>query len=275
VTRLLYRIRLYRQQAEWIDQVRGIDRVELEPDQDTESERVVLIIGEEEIEPIRRLMIDTSDGDHSKLLLDAFDDQVFFERARLEREANRPRILRLYIYKRYAPILDEIRGLHGEALEREERARVHKIVSRITYHLNDEEADHVIEALRRIEDEEAREHLLDAIRDERERDPRIRWLVDETPGLAEELVMQLSLDWFVRWATHLDPDTDQRAWDIARAAQHAIAETPTEVEAMRSERIGDPDKWPANTLRAATRVYTEEEGVAPVEALRRAGFLRG
>jgi hypothetical protein len=273
VSRLL-RLRLYRFHAEWIDRLRGIDRVELEPDQDTRSEHVVLIIGEEEIEPIRRLIIDTNDGDHSKLLLDAFDDQVFFERARLEREANRPKILRLYIYKRYAPILDEIRGLEGEALVREKRARVQKIVSRITYHLDDEEADFAIEALGRIEDEEAREHLLGAIRDERERDPRIRWLIDETPGLAEKLVTQLGLDWFVRWATDVDPDTDERAWDIAREAQHAIAETPTEVEAMRSERIGDPDKWPANTLRAATRVYTEEEGVTPVEALRRAGFLR-
>ncbi len=274
MTRLLYRIRLYRQQAEWIDHLRGVDRVELGPDQDTKSESVVLIIGEEEIEPIRRLIVDSDDGDHSTLLLDAFDDQVFFERARLEREVNRPKILRLYIYKRYAPVLDEIRGLEGEALQREERARVQKIVSGITYHLNDAEADHVIEALSRIDDEEAREHLLDAIRDERERDPRIRWLVDETPGLAAELAMQLGLAWFVRWATDLDPDTDERAWDIARAAQHAIASTPTEVEAMRSERIGDPDKWPANTLRAATRVYTEEEGVTPVEALRRAGFLR-
>ncbi len=267
---MLYRIRLARHQAEWVDRLRGVERVELEPGQDS-RDIVVVIIGEEEIDEIRRKLChpDNWDGDHTNYLVNDFDAEV----ARNRREAARPKSLRLYIYKKYAPILDEIRGLEGEALEREERARVQKIVSRITYHLNDEEADHVIDALSRIDDEEAREHLLEAIRDERERDPRIRWLVDETPGLAEELVMQLDRDWFVRWVTHLDPDTDERAWDIARAAQHAIATTPTEVEAMRSERIGDPDKWPANTLRAATRVYTEE-GVTPVEALRRAGFLR-
>lgn len=272
--RRLLRLRLYRFHAEWIDQLRGIDRVELEPDQDTRSEHVVLIIGEEEIEPIRRLIIDSNDGDHSKLLLDAFDDQVFFERARLEREASRPRILRLNILRQDAPIIDKIRGLEGEALEREERARVGKLEEGLTYHLDATKADAVVEGLRELGDARTRDRILRTIREEQARPSQINWLIDEAPGWGEEVVMQLNREWFVRAATGLDPTKDERAWDIAREAQRAITENPTEVEVPKNERVGDPEKWPINVLSAATRVYTEEEGVTPVEALRRAGFLR-
>ncbi len=271
---MLYRLRLARHQAEWVDRLRGVERVELEPGQDTQSEYVVLIIGEEEIEPIRRLIIDTNDGDHSKLLLDAFDDQVFFERARLEREANRPKILRLNILRQDAPIIDKIRGLEGEALEREERARVGKLAEGLTYHLDTTEADAVVEGVSELGDERARERILRTIREEQARPSQINWLIDESPGWGEEVVMQLDREWFVRAATGLDPKQDERAWHIAREAQRAITETPTEVEVPKYERVGDPEKWPINVLRAATRVYTEEEGVTPVEALRRAGFLR-
>ena len=266
----MYRLDLSRSDATWIDKIRGVERVELESSQDTTSTRVTLIVGEGEVEEIRRLITSERyyDGDHSTQLRDRFDDAVHAARA----TTKRPRALLLHLPAQHAARLDELRGLEGEGLARAQRERYDSVQDYVSYPLPEAEIAGIRSGLR-ADDADFLKAFDESLSSEFSFDPDDAWSEDQV-GFRNELVARLPLDSWIYTYTGVDPRVDPRVRDIADVALRFLCDDISEVEEPRYLKLGDPYGFPTRVLTAATRVYFDEPETSAEEALRRVGFLR-